>query len=198
MAVRTYYKHKRVEDIDILYNFKCESCTKNSGDLKAHIVGPEAIYTSNFSTISDEREEKLEKDAHKNLVKKVKEVYKDVIEKEIYCTEFKDECPHCHKLQSWGVSGLKKNKFDTPKIILILGILMAIVALIGHYCSTTQEIPLSITFWILGGTVVAAVLSFLWNTIKINKRIKEVSKNETRNTPNIDWSNIEKMLDEEK
>ena len=198
MAVRTYYKHKRVEDVSISYSFKCESCMKDSGELKAHIVGEEATYNSNFNTISDERADKLEQEAHKNLVKKVKEIYKDANEKEIYCTEFKDECPHCHKSQSWGVSGLIKKRFDNPKVIIVLGIFLAIIALMGHYVSTTEEIPLWVTFAILGGAIIGAVLSFIWNTIKINKKIEETSANENKNIPKIDWKKVQDLLNEDK
>ncbi len=197
MAVRTYYKHTRVEDVNVPYNFQCENCMKNSGDLQAHLVGSEATYNSNFKTISDERDQALKKQAHKNLVKKVKEAYKDA-ENEIYCTEFRDECPHCHKVQSWGVSGLKKQRFDTPKAILILGLLVTGVALLGHYFSTSQDVPLSIAYGALGITVAGTILSFLWNVIKISRKRRSARANGARNKPNISWNKVQDLLSEEK
>lgn len=197
MATRVYFKHKSVDDVFIPYDFQCESCMKKSGDLKAHIVGDEAIYTSNYSSISDDKANKLQEEAHKNLVRKLKEVYKDVKEKEIYCTEFKDECPHCHKSQSWGVSGLKKKRFDTPIVILILGVIFFVIALIGHFASTTTEISLSVAFGCLGVGVLAAAVSLIWNTIKINQKLKEVSSNGAKYVPNINWDKVKKLIDEE-
>lgn len=192
----TYYKHKRVEDTNIPYNFQCESCMKNSGNLKAHIVGNEAIYNSNFKTISADRELKLQEEAHTNLVNKVKEVYKDVKEKEIYSTDFKDECPHCHKPQSWAVSGLKKKRFDTPIAILGVGIIIFVIGLIGYYFSKIENLTLPMLFGILGVTFICTIISFTWNTIKINKKIKETSASGTKNIPDIDWDKVQDLLDE--
>lgn len=191
MAVRTYYKHTRVRETRIPYSFECENCKQNSGNLQAHIVGAEAIHNSNFREISDDRAEKLEKQAYKNLAVKVKKAYKDATEKGIYWTEFKDECPHCHKSQSWGVSGLKKNRFDTPFVIFGVGIMLFIVLLIGHY------VTLPIAFGILGASFVCAVISFIWNTIKINMRAKETSASGTKNLPNIDWNRVQELLNAE-
>lgn len=191
MAVRTYYKHTRVRETRIPYSFECENCKQNSGNLQAHIVGAEAIHNSNFREISDDRAEKLEKQAYKNLAVKVKKAYKDAAEKGIYWTEFKDECPHCHKSQSWGVSGLKKNRFDTPLVIFGVGIMLFIVLLIGHY------VTLPIAFGILGASFVCAVISFIWNTIKINRRAKETSASGTKNLPNIDWNRVQELLNAE-
>lgn len=198
MAVRTYYKHTRVKETRIPYNFKCESCKQNSGNLQAHIVGAEAIHNSNFREISDDRAEKLERQAYKNLVAKVKEVHKDVTDKGIYCTEFNDECPHCHKSQSWGVSGLKKKRFDTPTTIFGVGIIMFFIGLFLHYFSDSTDVPLPIVFGILGVAAVGAIISFIWNTIKINMKIKETSANGTQNVPNIDWNKVQDLLNEEK
>lgn len=197
MAVRTYYKHTRVKDTWIPYNFQCENCMKNSGNLNAHIIGGEATHNSNFREISDDRANKLEEQAHKYLVAKVKEVYKDATEKDIYCTEFVDECPHCHKSQSWGVSGLKKKRFDTPIVIFGVGIVFFVIALIAHYLSSSTDIPLPIAFGVLGISFVGAVISLIWNTIKINMKIKETSANGTKNVPNIDWSRVQELLNEE-
>lgn len=198
MPTRVYYKHTRIKDINVPYSFQCENCMKNSGDLQAHIIGAEAIYNSNFKTISDDRANKLEKEAYKNLAKKVKDAYKDATEKEIYCTEFKDECPHCHKSQSWGVSGLKKKRFDTPIAILALGIIIFIISLLAYYFAEVEYLTLPIVFGILGVTVVCSVGLLIWNTLKINKKIKETSANGTQNIPNIDWNKVQELLDVKK
>ena len=196
MATRIYYKHKRVQDTKVPYNFQCENCMKSSGDLQAHIIGEEAIYNSNFKTISDDRANKLEEQAYKNLVSKVKEAHKDATEKEIYWTEFKDECPHCHKSQSWAVSGLKKKKFDTPIVVFLVGIIIFIIALVSHYYYAPEGVPLPIAFGILGVSTVCAIVTLIWNTLKINMKIKETSNNGTTNIPNIDWNKVQELLNE--
>ena len=196
MAVRTYYKHKRVEDVKIPYNFKCENCMKNSGELQAHLVGMEAEYNSNFKKLKEDKVKKLEKQAHDNLVAKVKEAYKDAEEKGIYCTEFKDECPYCHKAQSWAVSGLIKKRIDTPIVIFLVGVILFIVALIGHYFATNADVPLPIAFGILGVSFVCSIIVFVWNTIKINLKIKATASTGAKNTPNIDWKKVQNLLDE--
>lgn len=196
MPTRVYYKHTRVKDTNVPYHFQCENCMKNSGDLQAHIIGAEAVYNSNFKTINDDRANKLEKEAYENLAKKVKETYKDATEKEIYSTEFKDECPHCHKPQSWGVSGLKKKRFDTPIVIFILGIIFFVIALIAYYFTDIEYLTLPIVFGILGVAVVCSIIVFIWNTLKIKKKIKETSANGTQNTPVIDWNTVQELLSE--
>lgn len=197
MATRTYYKHKRVQSIQVPYSFQCENCKQSSGVLQANIAGEEATLNSNFKTLSDEKSAKLERQAHQNLVNKLKEAHKDAAEKGIYSTEFKDECPHCHKPQSWAVSGLKKKRFDTPIVIFLVGVVIFVVALIAHYLSDTRDVPLSIAFVILGAGAVCAVISLIWNSIKINKKIKATSANGTQNVPDIEWNAVQDLLNEE-
>ena len=198
MATRTYYEHKRVKDTWVPYSFQCENCMKNVDNLNAHIIGQEATRNSNFRELRDDQAKQLEERAYQYLVAEVKEVYKDATEKNIYSTAFVDECPYCHKSQSWGVSGLKKKRFDTPIVIFLVGIVFFVIALIAHYLSDSMDIPLPIAFGILGAGFAGAVISFIWNTIKISKKIKETSSNGARNVPVIDWSKVQGLLNEEK
>lgn len=197
MATRTYYEHKRVKDTWVPYSFQCENCMKNVGNLNAHIIGQEATRNSNFKQLRDDQAKELEERAHQYLVAEVKEVYKDATEKNIYSTAFVDECPYCHKSQSWGVSGLKKKRFDTPIVIFGVGIVFFVVALVAHYLSDSMDIPLPIAFGILGVGFAGAVISFIWNTIKISKKIKETSANGEKHVPNIDWSKVQGLLNEQ-
>ena len=192
-----YYEHSVTKDTMIPYSFECENCMKNSGNLQAHIVGEKATYNSISKKISDARTDKLAEEAYKNLVVKVKKIYKDATEKEIYWTEFIDECPYCHNSQSWGVSGLKRERFYVPIILLGVGIIAFIMALIMHYVSDPVEISLPVAFGILGAFVVFAIVSLMWNTIKINKKVKATSANGTKNIPHIDWSVVKELLNEE-
>lgn len=91
----TYYKHKKKESVDVPYSFRCEQCMKDSGTLKATISGMEAEMNSNFKSLNDKNQKKLDEIAHKYLVREVKEVYQNATEKQIYAKAFKDECPYC-------------------------------------------------------------------------------------------------------
>ena len=62
--------------------------------------------------------------AHGYLVREVKEVHRNATQKQIYAKAFKDECPHCHKPQSWAISGAKDDMFSTPIVCVILGIII--------------------------------------------------------------------------
>lgn len=196
MSTRIYYKHTRVNDVNIPYSFKCESCAQESGELQAHIVGNEAVYNSNFKTIKEDRAKKLEQEAYDNLVKKVQEVHEDVTQKNIYCTDFKDKCPHCGKPQSWGVSGLKKERFNTPIVIFILGIIFFVIALIGHYYDDSMDyLTLPVVFGILGAFTAAAVLVLIYNSIKISMKTKATAANGVKNAPTVKWGKVQHLLD---
>lgn len=197
MATRIYYKHTRVQHADVPYSFKCESCSKDSGPLKARVIGHEAVYNSNFKTIDDARAAKLDQEAHANLVKAVKAAHQDVVDKEVYPIIFEDQCPHCHQPQSWGISGLKKERFKTPFAILILGILIFGIALIGHYYDDSLDfLTLPVVFGILGVFVVAALAVLAYNSLKISKKTKATSANGAHNLPQIDWSKVQDLLNE--
>lgn len=197
MATRIYYKHTRTQHADIPYSFKCESCGKDSGKLTARISGGEAVYNSNFKTINDDRAKKLEDEAHAKLVAEVKNVHDDVINKDIYSTNFKDKCPHCEKPQSWGVSGLKKERFNTPLVIFILGLIISGIALIGHYYDDSMEyLTLPVVFGIFGIFTAAAIIVLVVNSIKISQKIKATSASGVQNLPKIEWDKIQSLLNE--
>lgn len=197
MPTKIYYKHTRVQHADIPYSFKCENCAKDSGPLKAHIVGQEAVYNSNFKTIDDERAKRLEEEAHKNLVKKVNNIHNDVTNKNIYSTDFNDKCPHCEKPQSWGVSGLKKERFNTPIVIFLLGLIVFIIALIGHYYDESMDyLTLPVVFGIFGVFIAAALIVLAYNCIKISKKSKATSVNGAQNIPKIEWNKVQSLLNE--
>ena len=77
---------------------------KDSGTLTATISGMEAEINSNYKQLEAKKQKKLDEHAHQNLVRAAKEAYTNATEKQIYSKAFKDECPHCHKPQSWAVS----------------------------------------------------------------------------------------------
>ena len=51
-------------------------------------------------------------------------------------------------------------------------------------------------FGILGVTIVCSVVLLIWNTLKINMKLKETSANGTQNIPNIDWNTVRELLSE--
>ena len=120
----SYYRHRKTESVDVPYSFRCEQCMKDSGTLKATITGMEAEMNSNFKTLNEKNQKKLDELAHDKLVREVKEVHRNATEKQIYSKVFKDECPYCHKPQSWAISGAKDDMFSTPIVCVILGIII--------------------------------------------------------------------------
>ena len=188
----TYYKHTKTESIDVPYSFRCEQCLKESGTLKATIHGPEAEFNSNFKEINYDRQEKLAKKAYENLVKKVKETYKDATEKQIYSTEFKDECPFCHKPQSWAVSGLKKDMFTTPIVCAVIGLILAA----GCYFFAEVDNNLAVALAVAAVFLAAAVVIFIVNLVKIGSKMKKTSSSTQRNLPVIEWSAVQRILNE--
>ena len=188
----TYYKHTKTESINVPYSFRCEQCLKESGPLKATIHGPEAEFNSNFKEINYDRQEKLSRKAHENLVKKVKETYKNATEKQIYSNEFKDECPFCHKPQSWAVSGLKKDMFTTPIVCAVLGLIL------GAGCYFFAEVDNSLTIAIIVAAIffAAAIVILIVNLAKIAGKVKKTSAAAQKNVPVIEWSAIQNILNE--
>ncbi|MCI8331254.1 MAG: hypothetical protein HFE78_00280 [Clostridiales bacterium] len=193
-----YYKHERSENIDIPYTFKCEQCGAGSGPLNAHIVGDKAIYNSNFKTIKEERNQKLCAEAHEKLVSKVKEIYQNATEKDIYSPEFKDVCPHCQARQSWSVSGLKKNLFELPITVFLVGVIITIVALIARYQTNLGYVTMNVIYGIAGASVLAAAGCLVFNIVNLKIRQSKVAATDYgQNKPQIDWKNAEKLFREE-
>lgn len=188
----TYYKHTKTESIDVPYSFRCEQCLKESGPLKATIHGPEAEFNSNFKEINYDRQVKLTQKAHENLVRKLKETYKNATEKQIYSSEFRDECPFCHKPQSWAVSGLKKDMFTTPIVCLILGLILAA----GCYFFAEVDNSLAVAIVVAAIFFVVAAVIFIVNLIKIGSKVKKTSASAQRNVPVIEWSAVQNLLNE--
>ncbi len=197
MATRTYYKFERVEDINIPYSFKCEECGKDSKTMEAHITGNTATYNSTFRTISEKREEMLEEEAHQNLKKRLKEVYRDAEEKGVFCYEFKDKCPFCGEEQSWGVSGLKKKMFDTPIAIFVLGLMITGIALLGHYFSDYEYMSMQLVYILAGGTVLLTLFILGINLLKMKRKEKKTALHKEKNKPQIDWTEVKKIIEEE-
>jgi len=189
----TYYKHKKTETIKVPYSFRCEQCMKDSGSLQATIYGMQAEMNSNFKNLDDKKQQKLEDMAHKNLVKAVKEAYKDATEKQIYSKAFKDECPHCNQPQSWAVSGIKKERYSTPLVCLILGVILGI----GCYFCIEMESRLIIAIAAAGICLILAVGSFIFNSIKIANKQRKTSDSLQKNLPVIEWNAVQDILNEQ-
>lgn len=189
----TYYKHKRAESVDVPYSFRCEQCGKESGPMRAVITGPEAVHNSNFKVLTQDESEKLQKTAHKNLVKHIKKIHQDATQKQIFTSDFSDICPHCHKPQSWALSGMKKKMFDTPFAIMFIGIFISVLTYIYNM---VEEMEWGFTpiLWIMLATIGCAALSLLWNLIKISGKKKATASAGQNNLPSIDWNFIRHLL----
>lgn len=187
----TYYKHTKKESIDVPYSFRCEQCMKESGSLKA-TISVEAEINSNYRQLEARKQEKLDQMAHKKLVEEVQEIHRNATEKQIYSKVFKDQCPHCHKPQSWAVSGLKNDMFGTPIVCIILGIILGA----GCYFFSGVENNLTIAIGAAGICLILAIGSLLFNIIKIASKTKQTSSSIQKNVPVIEWSAVQHILNE--
>lgn len=188
----TYYRHRKSESIKVPYSFRCEQCMKESGPLVATISGMEAEINSNFKNLDDKKAQKLDKMAHDKLVSAVQEAHRNATEKNIYSKAFKDECPHCHKPQSWAVSGIKNEMFSTPIVCVILGIIIGA----GCYFFANVENSLMIAIIAAGICFAVGAGSLLWNIIKISSKKKQTSTATQKNTPVIEWNAVQNILNE--
>ncbi len=189
----TYYKHTKTETIEVPYSFRCEQCMKDSGSLQATISGMEAEINSNFKKLDDKKQRKLEDMAHANLVKAVKGIYKDATEKQIYSKAFRDKCPYCDQPQSWAVSGIKKERYSTPVVCLILGVILGI----GCYFCIETESNLTIALAATGICLVLSIGSFILNSIKIASKQRKTSDPLQKNLPVIEWNAVRDILNEQ-
>lgn len=188
----TYYKHRKTESIDVPYSFKCEQCMKDSGPLKATIKGMEAEVNSNYKELDYNRQQNLNAKAHNNLVAAVKTAHINATQKQIYDKAFKDECPHCHKPQSWAVSGLKDDMFTVPIAALIVGLIFAA----GCYFFSGVDNNLQIAIGVGGIGLAAAVVTLLWNIMKISSKKRKTATANQKMVPVIDWSAVQNLLNE--
>ena len=191
----TYYRHRRTEQTKVPYSFRCEQCMQESGLMLAKIAGMEVTMSSNYNVLTQAQDEKLKQKAHKNLVKRIQEVHKDAVEKEIIASDFKDECPHCHKPQSWGISGMKKTMFNTARVWMILGIFMAVFFYVSYLIESDDIARIGAVISI-GVGVLAAVCSILINMIKISIKSKKTSSSVQKMLPVIDWDGVRYLLEE--
>ena len=191
----TYYKHTRTEQVEVPYSFRCEHCSKESGSMWAVVTG-EATTNSNFKTINDEQEKKLRERTHKNLVAKTKELHKDVTEKNIYPSDFKDVCPHCHQPQSWAVSGMKNKLFENLIVALCVGGFFALIAVLGHYFSDMEYLTLPLAGGIFALGAAVAVLLLIWNLVQLGVKTKKTSSGTQKNLPVINWEAVSSLLNE--
>ncbi len=191
MSSYSYYEHKRTESVKLPYSFRCEHCMSDSGPLWATVAGY-GTKDSLSKRVSDKDEEKMRKKAHKQLVMVLKRIHKDIVQKQAFTAIFTDECPHCHKPQSWGISILKDDLYTTPGGFLLAGAFFIGCSLIGY---DFKNIPLTVGIAVV--TVVAVVISLIWNINKINKKKKMLATAVQKNLPVIEWEAVQYLLDEQ-
>lgn len=191
----TYYKHRRTQTVEVPYSFQCEHCMKDSGLMTATVKG-EAEHSSNYNVLTEKEAQKLTERAHASLVKELQSIYSDASEKKVFATNFKDECPHCHKPQSWAVSGLKKKMFENPIVITLVGAFISIIAVIGHYFTDEEYMTLQLAAGIFAAGLVIALGTLIWNVIRINAKVSKTSSSMQKNVPVIQWGAVQNLLDE--
>lgn len=191
----SYYEHKRKLSVEIPYSFCCESCGKDSGPMNAH-VEVEATVNNQRKQLNQKEEDTLKEKTEKLLSDEVRDIHKDVSEKNVYPVNFVDKCPHCGAPQSWAVSGLKKKMYSTPSVILLVGIFIGVIGLIGgHADKDMAYMTPTLCFGIMGLGAVAALVSLLINMAKIRSKTKATSGSMGSNKPNIQWEAVQHIMD---
>lgn len=186
----TYYKHKQSESIEIPYSFCCEHCLKESGKLAATIEAT-AELNSNFKNLNEKKQMKLDEMTHENLVREVKRAHTNATEKQTYSLAFKDDCPYCHKPQSWAISGAKKDVYSWPFALVIVGI---IVGIGGYLYMEENKLMMAAIF--AGVFFALATGVFAYKMIQFSRKKQQVSNSLQNNLPTIEWSAVQHLLDE--
>ncbi len=191
----SYYLHTRTESVELPYSFQCEQCGQDSGVRRVTITG-EAEEKNYRKQLNDAEEDRLHEKAHVNLVQKVYEIYESVTQKQIIPTDFSDKCPHCQKPQSWALAGLKKKMFENPIVCLAVGAFFGVIGLIGRNFADMEYVTIPIIIGIFGAGVVAALISLIWNIIKIQSKVKNTSLSLQKRLPVIQWEAVQYLLAE--
>ena len=90
---------------------------------------------------------------------------------------------------------MQKNMFETPVILLIVGV---IISVITYIYTVYEETGWGImpTCAVMGVAAVAALLSLLFNMAKISAKKKATSSVTQKNLPDIEWSPVQQLLNE--
>lgn len=190
----SYYEHKRTESVKLPYSFKCEHCGNDSGPMWAIVTGS-GTKDSHFKEVSEKSEEKMRREAHKDLVRVIKQLQKNIVQKQEYTEIFTYECPHCHKPQSWGISIVKSGMIAGPLAYFLFGIFLGVVALFAQDKGDSWRIPSAVGIMAVG--VIVTAISLAWNIIKVNKKKKIIDTAVQKNPPVIDWQAVQYLLDEQ-
>lgn len=192
----SYYEHKRTESVNLPYSFRCEHCMSDSGPLQATVTGS-GTKNSIFKEVNQNDEEKMRKEAHKDLVRALRQLHKDIVEKQAFTAIFTDECPHCHKPQSWGISIVKEAWWAMPLAFLIMGGLFSAGSLMGDNFGEINHENIPFAVGIAAAAAVGAAISLIWNFNKIHKKKKMLATAVQKNLPVIKWEAVQYLLDEQ-
>lgn len=132
----SYYEHKRTAKTVVTYQFVCEQCGGQSGAIAADFI-EEATRRTNYKQLPQQDNDVLCTQARERLANKLNTAKTDA-EKGKYCEEFKDECPHCGKPQSWAVGAKSYNMWVFSILFAIIG---GIACLVLNYSKWDITIP---------------------------------------------------------
>lgn len=192
----SYYEHKRTESVNLPYSFRCEHCMSDSGPLQATVTGS-GTKNSIFKEVNQKDEEKMRKEAHKDLVRALRQLHKDIVQKQAFTAIFTDECPHCHKPQSWGISIAKEGMIAGPLAFLIFGIFLGGCGMFLQKTGDVDYMTPPVVAGIVALGAVAAAVNLVWNIIKVNKKKKMLATSVQKNLPVIKWEVVQYLLDEQ-
>lgn len=192
----SYYEHKRTESVNLPYSFRCEHCMSDSGPLWATVTGS-GTKNSIMKEVNQKDEEKMRKEAHKDLVRTLGRLHKDIVEKQAFTAIFTDECPHCHKPQSWGISIAKEGMIAGPLAFLIFGIFLGGCGMFLQKTGDVDYMTPPVVAGIVALGALAAAANLGWNIIKVNKKKKMLATSVQKNLPVIQWEAVQYLLNEQ-
>lgn len=168
----------------------------DSGPLLATVTGS-GTKNSIMKDVNETDEKKMRAEAHKDLVRTLKRLQKDIVEKQAFTAIFSDECPNCHKPQSWGISIAKEGMIAGPIVFLLFGIFVGGVGMILQKTGDVDYMTPPVVAGIVALGAIAAAVSFAWNVIKVNKKKKMLATAVQKNLPVIEWEAVQYLLDEQ-
>ena len=186
----SYYRHTATQSVKVPYSFRCEQCLKDSGPLEAVISGSSRL-NSYSKSLSGREQAKLNKMVRAALIRELRRAYQEAEEHHRY-PAFADECPHCHRPQSWAIAGMKGDQFTTPIVLLGVGLVVSL----GSYFFTDLK-SAAVSMCLFAVCALGAAGAFVWNRIRIGSKQRKTADAMENSLPRIQWEAVRDLLDQQ-
>ncbi len=182
----SYRKHILTLSKQIPYEFRCERCHQNSGELTAVFEGKSTETKYLLAKLSDEEKQQMRRGAENALNTAIQSARKNAEEKEEYSPEIKDKCPHCGKPQSWAVKGLERLPRVYGLSCAFWTALLCITSNIAHWFGFT--IPVIV---IVALTAIAGLTGMAVGYARVKVKKMKTRHTEDSQIPTIYWPETE-------